>query len=77
MKTLIFTTSLILISIISFAQNEKVKNPNQAEITFETDIIEYGTIQQNSNGIREFKLTNTGKEPLIITSITGSCGILS
>lgn len=49
-------------------------NPNAPEITFETIVIDYGTIEYNSNGDREFKFKNTGKEPLIITSATGSCG---
>lgn len=74
MKTLILTASSILISLMSFAQAKKINNPNQAQITFETDLIDYGIIEYNANGIREFKLTNTGTAPLIITSITGSCG---
>ena len=42
-------------------------------MTFETIVIDYGTIEQNSNGERIFKFKNTGNEPLIITSATGSC----
>lgn len=49
-------------------------NPNAPEIVFETVVVDYGTIEYNSNGDREFKFKNTGKEPLIITSATGSCG---
>ena len=49
-------------------------NPNAAEITFETETIDYGTIEHNSDGNREFKFTNTGKEPLIITDCQKSCG---
>jgi hypothetical protein len=41
---------------------------------FESEVIDYGTIEYNSNGDREFKFKNTGKEPLIIQSATGSCG---
>ena len=49
-------------------------NPNAPEVVFETVVVDYGTIEYNSNGDREFKFKNTGKEPLIITSATGSCG---
>lgn len=49
-------------------------NPNAPEITFESETIDYGTIEYGSNGEREFKFKNTGKEPLIIQTATGSCG---
>lgn len=49
-------------------------NPNAPEITFESDVHDYGTIKQNADGGCEFKFKNTGKEPLIITNAKGSCG---
>ena len=49
-------------------------NNNGAQMVFVTDVIDYGTIEQNSDGVREFKFTNTGNEPLIITNAKGSCG---
>lgn len=49
-------------------------NPNAPEITFETDLHDYGTIKQGADGGCEFKFTNTGKEPLIISNAVGSCG---
>jgi hypothetical protein len=49
-------------------------NPNAADIVFETEFIDYGTIEHNADGNREFKFKNTGKEPLIISNCTGSCG---
>lgn len=49
-------------------------NPNAADIVFETEVIDYGTIEHNADGNREFKFKNTGKEPLIISNSTGSCG---
>ena len=48
--------------------------PSLAEITFEKDIHDYGTIKQGANGVYEFKFKNTGKEPLIISNAQGSCG---
>jgi hypothetical protein len=41
---------------------------------FESEVIDYGTIDYDANGIREFKFTNTGKSPLTITSVVGECG---
>lgn len=46
----------------------------QAEITFETDVIDYGTIEKGDDGVREFKFTNTGSSPLFINQVRSSCG---
>ena len=45
-----------------------------AIITFETETIDYGTIENNADGNREFKFTNTGNAPLVISNAKGSCG---
>ena len=45
-----------------------------AEMTFETDVHDFGTIDYAGNGTYEFKFKNTGTEPLIITDAKGSCG---
>ena len=47
---------------------------NEPEIIVDTDVIDYGKIEYNGDGLRIFKFKNTGKEPLIITSAKGSCG---
>jgi hypothetical protein len=49
-------------------------NPNASEISFEKDVHDFGTIKFGGNGVYEFKFTNTGKEPLIISNAQGSCG---
>ena len=49
-------------------------NPNAPEMAFENELHDYGTIKQGADGNYEFKFTNTGKEPLIISSARGSCG---
>ena len=49
-------------------------NTNDAEIYFETELHDYGTIKQGANGSYEFKFKNVGKEPLIISNAQGSCG---
>jgi hypothetical protein len=45
-----------------------------AEINFDKDVHDYGTIKQGANGVYEFKFKNSGKEPLIISMARGSCG---
>ena len=45
-----------------------------AGIVFESETIDYGTIQHNADGKREFVFVNNGNKPLIITNAQGSCG---
>lgn len=49
-------------------------NPNAPKFKFETELLDYGTVEHNADGNREFKFTNVGKEPLIISNAVGSCG---
>src|SRR3990172_491161 len=56
------------------AGDVKVVNPNAPTMTFESEVVDYGTIEQGADGVREFKFTNKGKEPLIISNARGSCG---
>ncbi|MBW7935825.1 MAG: DUF1573 domain-containing protein [Flavobacteriales bacterium] len=36
--------------------------------------VDFGEVEQNGDGVREFKFSNTGSEPLLITHAQGSCG---
>ncbi|TAH43303.1 MAG: DUF1573 domain-containing protein [Bacteroidetes bacterium] len=79
MKSLKFLSLFFVLSfvgILSTNAQEAVKtdNPNAAEITFESDVHDYGTIKVGADGSCEFKFKNTGKEPLIISAAKGSCG---
>lgn len=58
------------------AQESVVPNtdPNAPDIKFESEVIDYGVIPYDSDGIREFKFKNVGKSPLTITSVQGECG---
>lgn len=56
------------------AQPQQEVNPNAPEITFEATVVDYGTVEQGSDGNRTFTFTNTGKEPLILTNVRSSCG---
>jgi len=45
-----------------------------ATIDFESKVVDYGLIENKSDGARKFVFTNNGKEPLIIKNAKGSCG---
>lgn len=51
-------------------------DPNAPDFKWENTTIDYGTVTKadEGNSKREFKFTNTGKSPLIISSCRGSCG---
>lgn len=73
---------LAFFALFSFhgnAQESVVPNtdPNAPEIKFDSEVIDYGTIDYDANGIREFKFKNVGKSPLTITSVQGECGCTS
>ena len=46
----------------------------KSTIDFKSKVIDYGTIEHNSDGARKFVFTNNGTEPLIIKNAKGSCG---
>lgn len=52
----------------------KLPKVEGAGMVFENETIDYGTIEQNADGQREFVLVNNGNKPLIIMSATGTCG---
>jgi len=45
-----------------------------AELKMDKLVHDYGNLKQGDNGECEFKFTNSGKEPLVITNCAGSCG---
>ena len=42
-------------------------------ITFEEEVYDFGKINQHDDAVHVFNYTNTGDEPLIISSAKGSC----
>lgn len=77
MKKIIYSLFIVMGSTISvFAQDDQkvAEDPNAAEIVFEKDVHDFGTIEYGSDGTYEFKFSNTGKSALIITNARGSCG---
>lgn len=50
------------------------ENKNAPEFKFEEEEYNFGTIKQGESMTHLFSFTNVGKEPLIISSASGSCG---
>ena len=61
-------TLFIFAVMIGFAVNA------QAEISFEKETVDYGSIAKGDDGVREFVFTNTGDQALIIGDVKSSCG---
>lgn len=76
MKKSIFTLLFFVIAFIGNAQENKtaVAVDNSPVFEFETDVMDYGKITQNADGVRKFKFKNVGKSDLIITSVSSTCG---
>lgn len=77
MKKIFLAIALISGFMVAQAQT-KAPNEQQAvngpKMEFETSVMDYGLIEHNADGKREFVLTNTGNAPLIISNAKGSCG---
>lgn len=71
MKQLFGLMFCLSLAAFSYAQTEKVDGP---VMKFESMEVDYGKIDQNADGMRKFKFTNTGTAPLVISNARGSCG---
>ncbi|MCK6648352.1 MAG: DUF1573 domain-containing protein [Bacteroidia bacterium] len=82
MKKVLFTLGALVLSVVAVNAQEKKEAAatatapvtSNAEITFDKEVHDFGTIDYAGNGTYEFRFVNTGKEPLIISNAQGSCG---
>jgi len=69
---------MLLVGKSGFAQKQTLDNiandGAKAEFKFDTEEHNFGSIKSGESVTYEFKFTNTGNEPLIITNAEGSCG---
>ncbi len=70
MKNL-FVTLLLFVGFVAFTNAQSVMGP---KAQFEKMEANYGTVDYDSDPVREIKIKNVGTEPLLITNATGSCG---
>lgn len=76
MKNL-FIITLMLVFLSSFTgNNNEFKNItlDGSEVLWEADSHNFGEIPQNKPVSVDFKFTNTGDSPLVITEVKTSCG---
>ncbi len=77
MKKLLFLPLFALSVLTANAQAPTVSGvdrPNGPVMKFDVLEHNFGTIKQGESVTFEFKFKNSGKEPLIINTATGSCG---
>ncbi|MDF1517638.1 MAG: DUF1573 domain-containing protein [Lutibacter sp.] len=73
--------TIMVLGFLTFTMNaqekqetEKAKDSNAPAFEFVTEVIDYGKIALNADGVRTFKFKNAGKTPLVISDIKSSCG---
>lgn len=67
--------SLFVVSLSLIAQKANTDNEQKKEtIVFDTLVHDYGEIDFGGDGVCVFTFTNTGDEPIVISSVQASCG---
>ncbi|WP_139958200.1 DUF1573 domain-containing protein [Flavicella sediminum] len=77
MKKIILSFSILFMAVSTFAQTAKPTENFDADapvFKFVDEVIDYGKIEQNADGNREFVFKNVGNTPLVISNAKGSCG---
>jgi len=77
MKKIILSLNLAIIAVFAInAQSlaQKDSTGNGPVIKFENTVHDYGTIIKGGDGKCTFTFQNTGKEPLVLSNVTTSCG---
>jgi len=78
MKKIIFLIAVVIACTQAFSQTAAVEkaapNPNAPKAKFDKMVNDFGEIAQGIPRTAEFKLTNEGKEPLLIQNARASCG---
>lgn len=75
MKKLVLSLATVVATALFVnAQDSPLPAAGGAEIDFEKEVHDYGTMKQYGDASCEFTFTNTGTAPLIISNAKGSCG---
>tara|TARA_B110000858_G_scaffold124545_1_gene142005 strand:- start:1070 stop:1453 length:384 start_codon:yes stop_codon:yes gene_type:complete len=64
----------ILLAIIALSPTCILAQEANSQIKFQTESIDYGSIEKGNTGLRVFMFENNGDAPLIITNVKSSCG---
>ncbi|WP_456438627.1 DUF1573 domain-containing protein [Psychroserpens sp.] len=71
--SLVSILCIMLFSCNNFGQELDSKG-DVGVFHFEEEVIDYGSIAQNDNGVRTFKFTNRGLAPIVISKVKTTCG---
>lgn len=78
MKKLLFLLAFAVCAKVGFSQvSAAAKTEPKAEVAvaaFDAQNFDFGKIKQGVPATHEFKFTNKGKVPMIITNVQASCG---
>lgn len=55
-------------------KKDAAPNPNAPKMIFTEETYEFGELIEGPQATHEFKFTNTGKEPLVLSNVHASCG---
>lgn len=64
---------ILFTAIFAFIGFTAMQTKN-AEIKFEKETHDFGTIKRSVPAVYEFKFTNTGTDPLILSGVKSTCG---
>lgn len=78
-KSILLAACTVLLAAGAVNAQDKAAAPaaapaSNAEMVFEAEEFNFGTIKQGESVTHEFSFTNSGKDDLIITNAQGSCG---
>ncbi|MGI8893794.1 MAG: DUF1573 domain-containing protein [Bacteroidia bacterium] len=76
-KSLTAILSLLLFCTVSFAQTDKkaaASSSEEPDFKFEVEEYNFGTVKEGDKVEYEFRFTNAGNEPLIISNVQSTCG---
>lgn len=80
MKKIALLLAVVFFTSIAYSQEQATSNQaveqstNGPQISFDKLTHEYGTVYKEGDGNCEFKFTNTGNEPLVLSTVRSSCG---
>ncbi len=85
MKSIIYITlsALLYTGAIGFGQKGLISTGGQSAfaqtkkgpgVKFDKDVYDFGKVEKGQIAKYKFKFTNTGNEPLVLTSVRASCG---
>ena len=78
MKQVLLAVALVLVASAAFSQVSASATPaakaDMAIAAFDAQTFDFGKVKQGTPVTHEFKFTNSGGVPLIITNVQASCG---